>query len=458
MTGTTRQAVLIIHGIGDQKPMETMRGFVKAVWPTSPTRRTWSRPDTLSENFDLRQIVTRDEKTGQRTDFFELYWAHLMEGTKLAGVWAWIWYDLLLRPGRTMPKVIRSAKGFVVAYLVLVLIAAALAVAAPLFGWRQPWLLVTLEWLLIVSFIAINVLFLRDIVGDAARYFRLSPENIRARRNIIKLGVEVLDKLHEPERRYDRIILVGHSLGTVVGYDVLTYAFAQRSRAIAASAGVNPPELPAWEQAAQAVSEIEEHTPPEERQRLLAAFQAAQRALNRAFASETGWRVTDFVTLGSPLTYADVLLCKGGEDLQVRIGDRELPVCPPRRDKGPNARGMRAGYYEGEKGLHIQHAAVFAFTRWTNLFFPVRRVIFGDIVGGPIAPLLGRGVKDVRVHCRHLRERGLLSHTSYWTDLGFHGDPNHVDALRMALDLDDRATASTLPSSTDEEGPVRKAA
>ena len=58
------------------------------------------------------------------------------------------------------------------------------------------------------------------------------------------------------------------------------------------------------------------------------------------------------------------------------------------------------------------------------------------------------------MHCRHLRERGLLSHTSYWTDLGFHGDPNHVDALRMALDLDDRATASTLPSSTDEEGPA----
>ena len=119
MTGTTRQAVLIIHGIGDQKPMETMRGFVKAVWPTSPNAAAWSRPDTLSENFDLRQIVTRDEKTGQRTDFFELYWAHLMEGTKLAGVWAWIWHDLLLRPGRTMPQVIRSAKGFVVAYFVL---------------------------------------------------------------------------------------------------------------------------------------------------------------------------------------------------------------------------------------------------------------------------------------------------------------------------------------------------
>lgn len=27
-----KQAVLLIHGIGDQQPMRTLRSFVKAVW------------------------------------------------------------------------------------------------------------------------------------------------------------------------------------------------------------------------------------------------------------------------------------------------------------------------------------------------------------------------------------------------------------------------------------------
>ena len=31
MTGERRQAVVIIHGIGDQKPMATVRAFVQAV-------------------------------------------------------------------------------------------------------------------------------------------------------------------------------------------------------------------------------------------------------------------------------------------------------------------------------------------------------------------------------------------------------------------------------------------
>lgn len=32
-----RQAVLVIHGIGDQKPMETIRSFVDAVIEDEPT-------------------------------------------------------------------------------------------------------------------------------------------------------------------------------------------------------------------------------------------------------------------------------------------------------------------------------------------------------------------------------------------------------------------------------------
>jgi hypothetical protein len=93
---------------------------------------------------------------------------------------------------------------------------------------------------------------------------------------------------------------------------------------------------------------------------------------------------------------------------------------------------------------------MFAFTRWTNLYFPVRHVIFGDIIGGEVAgtELFGTGVKDVAVDSTHLHGWRLFSHTSYWRPGGLAGSPDHIAVLRAALDLDDRGTAAQLPART----------
>ena len=42
-------AVVIIHGIGEQRPMETLRSFVEAVLPDPPQggEKYFSRPDPL---------------------------------------------------------------------------------------------------------------------------------------------------------------------------------------------------------------------------------------------------------------------------------------------------------------------------------------------------------------------------------------------------------------------------
>ena len=72
-----RQAVLLIHGIGEEKPMDTLRRFVDTVW----TRDTavhhefagsdvWSKPDTVSESYELRRLTTPKNKAEIRTDFF----------------------------------------------------------------------------------------------------------------------------------------------------------------------------------------------------------------------------------------------------------------------------------------------------------------------------------------------------------------------------------------------------
>ncbi|WP_230684089.1 hypothetical protein, partial [Streptococcus pneumoniae] len=56
---------------------------------------------------------------------------------------------------------------------------------------------------------------LENIVGDAARYLDATPQNVQRRHEIRAAGLATLKSLHEKE--YKRIIVVGHSLGTVIG-------------------------------------------------------------------------------------------------------------------------------------------------------------------------------------------------------------------------------------------------
>lgn len=505
-----RQAVLVIHGIGSQRPLETIRSFVEQVWLQDrdgrrrPGRRLWYRPDTTSGNFDLAQIVA-NEKDRARTDFFELYWAHLMEGTRFASVWAWFWNDLVRRRTEDMPRPMQEAKTLVLVTLLPVLllfattfglggtlalrwigepaasvfvsIAFLAAVFQAIAGWRLiPVFLFSLAlvyairdlidpaWPRYVAFAAIIVgilLFwlertlLSPYIGDAARYLRNTPENVAARQEIRKLGVEVLDQLHDPRRKYDRIIVIGHSLGTIVGYDILRYSFAARMRDANLEAQDAPEEVERWAEASN-----DPRAP---------AFMAAQRELCRSIGERLDgkrrWLVTDFVTLGSPLAYSNILNASSDEDFRTRIDRRLLPTCPPQRELDCEGKPP-CGFYTwrdretGSLKMTPHHGAVFAFTRWTNLYFPARAVIWGDIIGGPVGRStetcgLGEGIKDVAIDCTHLFERGLFSHTSYWTIGGEHGDPTHIEALQRALDLEDACSASTLGERTCDERPVR---
>ena len=72
---TPKQAVVVIHGMGEQRPMSTMRGFVEAVWTSDPAlnpryapgqpNKSWVTPDDHTGSHELRRITTpylRDEK------------------------------------------------------------------------------------------------------------------------------------------------------------------------------------------------------------------------------------------------------------------------------------------------------------------------------------------------------------------------------------------------------------
>jgi hypothetical protein len=194
------QAVVVIHGMGEQIPMDTIKGFVKAVWqedhaftgkgPPDPTE-VWSKPDDRTGSLELRRITTRESiesapefPNGVRTDFYELYWADLTGGTTWQALEAWV-CGLLFRPLRRVPPNVRLA------WLVLWLVcfaAVALAFLAIVPGsfWQGTGLagLAGWQWALAAAAAAITALVHRlgtSTFGRVVRYTRADPDNIAAR-------------------------------------------------------------------------------------------------------------------------------------------------------------------------------------------------------------------------------------------------------------------------------------
>jgi hypothetical protein len=64
-----KQAVVVIHGMGEQIPMDTIKDFVHAVWQKdevisanglpNPTE-VWNKPDARTGSLELRRITTRE--------------------------------------------------------------------------------------------------------------------------------------------------------------------------------------------------------------------------------------------------------------------------------------------------------------------------------------------------------------------------------------------------------------
>ena len=446
----SRQALILIHGIGEQRPMETLRGFVDAVLDQGPSTsqadaRYYSKPDMLADNLELRRLVSAGGRT-DRTDFFEFYWAHLMPNATWDRLASWYWVLMLRRPkdvpAQIMPLYITSwvvfaiiiGFGFFEAGRFLL----GLPVAANAFE-KAPWLIIAIGGILSTTF--------RSYVGDAAVYLSPSPPNIEARQKIRASGLALLDKVVS-SGRYDRIVFVGHSLGSVIGYDILTFAWQRHTEEVRSriSAGWKQGTYPARattalrnaEQIAKTIRDTHDPNPGQVSE-LAATWRLATRAVDdEQRANGDGWLVTDFVTLGSPLTHGALLLAKDRLDFERRARERELPHCPPVRELNGKFSFEHRGNDDQDRPQHavvLNHAAIFAVVGWTNLYFPCRYVFKGDLVGGPIGPLFWPGIRDIAVATKTWG--GWLAHTHYWernaadTDLA----TAPVIRLREALDL-----------------------
>lgn len=466
-----RQAVVIIHGIGEQRPMETLRAFVAGalglVDKEELNKFVFSKPDRIDGTLELRRLSVSTKgnvkesplEKGCETDFYELYWQHLMQDTSWLSVRGWV-FDLVFR--RHFPPRLSSVRRWVLGLTAVGIVTiAALGMVLWLYLDGSPlWqsaakpaifsvsLAGVLGWLArrpLKSFVLGRAeRFFLGYVGDAARYLTPDPPNIKARRDIRTAGLTLLRGLHEDElRRYERVIVVGHSLGSVIAYDLITWLWQERHHRLDLEYRTGKRETAVMRHAhpepgfddRSPLDDLANPAVPSPK-RAPNEFLASQRSLWQKLRKEhhLAWRITDLVTLGSPLAHADVLLADSEEAFQEGKRQREFPTCPP-EGEDPRDHGLLGRTYEDDKGEHyahiLHHGAPFAVTRWTNLYFP------GDIIGGPVAGLFGKGIKDVEL-CPAARGwvDGLIparSHTRYWDPLERHAS----EELKKSLDLND---------------------
>ena len=281
-----------------------------------------------------------------------------------------------------------------------------------------------------------------DVAGDAARYLDVNPKNVARRYDILRGGVAMLRKLHEDHDqegdvvmfRYGRIVLVGHSLGSVIAYDILTHYFHEvHSRMPVSEDDFAQVENFSGSNGVPEFAGAQPYTEPE-------TFRTNQRPAWRLFTRHTpsGIQLPVRDMHARPLDRhrprhdgqparlrADP---PRGRDRPVQSQEAHArgPTCPPDRSHSVKPGRFTINLSIETARIHdvlvLQHHAFFAVTRWTNFYFT------HDIVGGKLEPVFGTGIKDVELSGSSL----LRAHSSYWAlDHGIGA--GCVDAVRSVL-------------------------
>ena len=308
-------------------------------------------------------------------------------------------------------------------------------------------------------YLIVNAAFLQSYLGDAARYFRNSPGNVAVRRAIRKEAVDTLARLHT-SGQYDRIVVVAHSLGTVVAYDMLRAYFSRVCDDLPPVEELGPDfdviDSATWqpedakridrgqEGVAQQWRAPRSPTSPLLRRGTAAGQQkpqdlaghrlrhAGKRADPRLFPDVCGQdREADLKAEGRANTEQDLK-----EDFARRVGEREFPTCPPKR---LDHDGLLTFTNPKTHRKQIHNGALFGLTRWSNIYFPRRQLFWGDAIGGALSPIFGYHIVDLAVSTKKAGGDDFFTHTAYW-DVRRAPDTYqapHIVTLRKAIDLAD---------------------
>lgn len=435
-----RQAVVIIHGIGNQFPMETAREFVENLKDDNDI--LYSSPDREANFFETRRLSL----SGKNSDFYEFYWANLVSEPSSSDLREWLRVLLFKKkPSERAKKLVAVSRIVIVLLLLLFGYFLVKDVSKScdeegFSAWNTGAF--TITTFLIIRFLLPRInLKVAQTVGDAVKYLTPSPQNIESRYKIRQKGVDLLKKLHEKKDRkgnllYSRIVIVGHSLGSVVGYDIITNLWHDY---IYDYAPAKAPVLqPILDQMSTLISD--NHKNEGKRQFPLDTYNQLQQLLFTEIKSlENPWLISDFITVGSPLCHGAYIMAKDYAQFDRRTNYRELPLNPPKievkrvgdaivkdytkaiaydddvKDKSGNDVTMKI----------INHSSQFSFIRWNNIYFN------NDYVGGDLNYYFGEGIKNHRFVPKGSFSKKNIpcsSHTNYW-------DKNQTDTTALLRKL-----------------------
>ena len=352
---------MVIHGIGEQRPMDTITDFVRAVWETDPDvcrngkplpAETWSKPDVRTGSLELRRITTRESTPtpafprGARSDFYELYWADLSAGSTWDEVRSWVAGLLCRNPFTSVPRDVmlawialwvlcpgdprlacrkRAAEG---RHDLSNPIPRAFGHCLSCFGGRRG------SWPQSLPFWpgsrTASLFPMRDawcaIRGrrrttlPRARTF--GNEGSRCSTNCIgKIISASSSSATASVRSWPMILSVTSGQGATRAARSLKAR--QNSRRCGGSSSLS------WRLRRRPRTRRSPHFV--RRNRTSHGFFGSARR-PRANEPDARWLITDLVTLGSPLAHADFLLAKSAKEMDERILHREFPTCPPVRE------------------------------------------------------------------------------------------------------------------------------
>lgn len=459
-----RTAVVIVHGMGEQRPLDTLKKFIRTA--LKPVCGGWnyyySRPAEVTGSYEARRYIARQVKgTGDvveqwGAEVFEYHWSYLMTGNKLADLVPTT-FRLLVRRSRNVPPQLLGA--WRLAWLLLVLVPGAVAAWVLLKDHVPTKLGAVLGSAAVVAVLGLARKALSSLVAnsfvDVVRYLDTSPRSYAARRAIRGGMVDLLRRLHDDDA-YGRIVVVAHSLGGFIAYDGMTSLWDEMHEQhadLAPAAGSKKVPLEGLRQLEWAadlligqrlphgVDRTEAETPvPDplgsapEPSTPLGRFRHRQFVLWRGLRRQGNpWRITDFVTVGTPMSFAHLLVTRpklldglrkqpaAAALFRDKIQRGELSRCPPRTETQPAevAAETTPVSYSSSRDSTVQvlgSQSMFAVVRWTNLWFPVvRGSLRGDWFGGPVGPLFGAGVEDIAVDGNEKGRRAwAVPHTRYF--------------------------------------------
>jgi len=433
----SRQAVVVIHGIGEQRPIVTLRDFVESIAAqlkknklASPEETLfWDKPDLASGNYETRKMTMRAGRDHSTIDFFEFYWAHHMRNTNWSHIQDWLKRIIFRLPNGVSKRLLPV---FLFVWFLIVVVAVSVSWYILQHGVDEFTKKTTAILTGAVATIVLGVLskYLFYYIGDAGRYLDPLPENISERQAIREEGMKLLKNLHE-SGHYERIIIVGHSLGSIIAYDLIKLLWNEYYKSFEPLKFAELCQNAHKQILHDVFSSEEAGKNLDGTTQTTDAFQRAQeKSYNYIKAVGNKWLITDLITVGSPLTHAGHLFVQEDNLFSILKEQREYPTCPPHLQKSEKTNIIKSNPFCVDGIEHplvmwrFNHSSPFAVTKWTNIYFSA------DYIGGPLKEVFGAGIKDIEIKNTNKCFINPKGHTEYWN---FNNPNNMLNELWNVL-------------------------